>query len=71
MMVAKISFFHHTFPKDDIVEFTISLSTDKYQAINITAPGGGPNITTPSGGPIQAVAKRGDGLDKRNRFGNS
>ncbi|KAF2306253.1 hypothetical protein GH714_015973 [Hevea brasiliensis] len=65
-------FVHHTAIKsdggyrslaeDDIVEFTVSLSADKYQAINVTTPGGG---------PIQASAKRGDGSAKRGGFGGS
>ncbi|OAY60878.1 cold shock domain-containing protein 3 [Manihot esculenta] len=65
-------FVHHTAIKsdggyrslaeDDVVEFTVSLSADKYQAINVTSPGGG---------PIQAAAKGGDGFSKRGGFGGS
>ncbi|XP_021679074.1 cold shock protein 1 [Hevea brasiliensis] len=48
--------------EDDVVEFTVSLSADKYQAINVTAPGGG---------AIQAPTKGGDGSSKRGGFSGS
>ncbi|XP_011008819.1 PREDICTED: cold shock protein 1-like [Populus euphratica] len=43
---------YRTLYEDDVVEFTILLTEDKYQAIEVTAPGGGPikRRTTTSGG---------------------
>ncbi|XP_065856089.1 cold shock protein 1 [Euphorbia lathyris] len=65
-------FVHHTkiksestyrsLTEDDLVEFTVSLSDNKYQAIDVTAPGGG---------PVQTGIKRGDGPPKRGGFGGS
>ncbi|KAF2312401.1 hypothetical protein GH714_034565 [Hevea brasiliensis] len=70
MMVARISVHHsaiksdgyRSLVEDDVVEFTVSLSADKYQAINVTAPGGG---------AIQAPTKGGDGSSKRGGFSGS
>ncbi|KAL9356911.1 hypothetical protein Peur_050164 [Populus x canadensis] len=43
---------YRTLYEDDVVEFTILLNDDKYQAVDVTAPGGGPikRRTTFSGG---------------------
>ncbi|KAJ8771156.1 hypothetical protein K2173_023481 [Erythroxylum novogranatense] len=41
---------YRTLSEDDVVEFTVALSDNKYQAINVTAPGGG---------PVQHVRSRG------------
>ncbi|KAJ6378440.1 hypothetical protein OIU78_028642, partial [Salix suchowensis] len=43
---------YRTLYEDDVVEFTVLLNEDKYQAIEVTAPGGGPikrRTTIPGG----------------------